>query len=230
MTTVALLRERQKTHGEFADHARCATKLKDIVADEIARRRERGQAPIAPTQRQSLDMICDKLARIVAGDPDHRDHWDDVAGYALLCIGFDPAADSVGSYEAAIREIGRRIREGEEAAPTSGYFAADDRLGTPAPDAPLPPCQFCRRCGAPIDAGHHPGCPEHEAPPDRRDDADAMALQNREFDALTELARHWDTLQKVPVVDDDYPEHRHSYERALRDFIAALRANGRLEP
>lgn len=52
--------------------------------------------------------------------------------------------------------------------------------------------------------------------------------QNREFTALTELAKRWSTLQQVAVVDDDYPEVRHRYEGAMTDFLAAIEANGRL--
>jgi hypothetical protein len=29
-------------------------------------------------------MIAHKIGRIIAGDPDFRDHWDDLAGYATL--------------------------------------------------------------------------------------------------------------------------------------------------
>jgi hypothetical protein len=36
---------------------------------------------------------------------------------------FDPVADGIGSHEAAIAEIGRRVKSGEEDIPTSGYFA-----------------------------------------------------------------------------------------------------------
>jgi len=35
-------------------------------------------------QIEALEMICVKMARILAGDPDHADHWDDIAGYARL--------------------------------------------------------------------------------------------------------------------------------------------------
>lgn len=57
------------------------------------------------------------------------------------------------------------------------------------------------------------------------DTRDSIALQNAEFGALTELAKRWTTLQRVPVVDDDYPEHRHYYERALREFLRAVASN-----
>lgn len=34
----------------------------------------------------------------------------------------------------------------------------------------------------------------------------------------------------TPIVDDDYPEARHDYEAALKDFLVACVANGRLTP
>lgn len=58
---------------------------------------------------------------------------------------------------------------------------------------------------------------------------DAIDRQNKEFDALTELAKRWETLQRVPVVDDDYPEVRRRYEGAMKDFLRAVEGNGRLK-
>ncbi len=55
---------------------------------------------------------------------------------------------------------------------------------------------------------------------------DPIGLQNEEFDALTRLSEAWRILQNVAVVDDDYPEYRHKYNGALKDFISALKANG----
>lgn len=54
---------------------------------------------------------------------------------------------------------------------------------------------------------------------------DRIQLQNDEFNALDRLGEAWRRLKQTAVVDDDYPEMRHRYEAALRDFIAALRAN-----
>jgi hypothetical protein len=34
--------------------------------------------------RESLDMISNKIARIVNGNPSEPDHWIDIAGYATL--------------------------------------------------------------------------------------------------------------------------------------------------
>lgn len=35
-------------------------------------------------QAHAAFMVCCKLARIAAGDPDFKDHWLDIAGYAKL--------------------------------------------------------------------------------------------------------------------------------------------------
>jgi NTP pyrophosphatase (non-canonical NTP hydrolase) len=57
-----------------------------------------------------------------------------------------------------------------------------------------------------------------------------MALQKAEFDAADELAKQIRRHSLTAVVDDDYPEVRSDYECALRNYIDALRANGRFSP
>ena len=37
-----------------------------------------------PYMQESLDLICNKIARIVNGDPFYDDSWHDVGGYAKL--------------------------------------------------------------------------------------------------------------------------------------------------
>lgn len=54
-----------------------------------------------------------------------------------------------------------------------------------------------------------------------------LDLQNAEFDSLRDLAKEFEALCRVPVVDDYYPEARHYYETKLQTFMAALKANGR---
>lgn len=56
---------------------------------------------------------------------------------------------------------------------------------------------------------------------------DRFALQNKEFDAVVELAKQMRRIELTPIVDDDYPEVRHCYESAVRSLIAAFKANGR---
>lgn len=45
------------------------------------------------TQREGLQMIASKLARIATGDANYRDSWIDIAGYAQL------VADSIAKPE-----------------------------------------------------------------------------------------------------------------------------------
>ena len=87
--TEDLLIERNKTHGDYSVHARITQNLKSIVRDFHVV----GPASDTPfpavnrlnsEQAESLDMIFHKIGRILAGDPDFRDHWDDIAGYAKL--------------------------------------------------------------------------------------------------------------------------------------------------
>lgn len=73
----AILAERQKTHGDFADHAGITQSIKDIM-------RQNGIERLNDSQTESLEMIAHKIGRILAGNPDTKDHWDDIAGYAKL--------------------------------------------------------------------------------------------------------------------------------------------------
>lgn len=78
MSIEETLGERQKTHGEFSGHAKIVQGLK----------KEMKNAPswyaLSDAQKEALEMIQFKVARILNGNPDHKDHWDDIAGYAAL--------------------------------------------------------------------------------------------------------------------------------------------------
>lgn len=77
-STTALINERGRTHGEFRDHARVAQNLKLIMVQEET------WLQLSNIQREALDMIAHKIGRILAGDPEFRDHWMDISGYAHL--------------------------------------------------------------------------------------------------------------------------------------------------
>lgn len=81
------LQERGSRYGDFSDHARVCQNIK----------RELYSAPNAfalnDVQRQSLDVIADKMARIVCGDPNYGDNWHDIQGYARLAEERLPADD-----------------------------------------------------------------------------------------------------------------------------------------
>jgi len=69
---------RKKTHGSFKEHAGVAQALKDSL------RGHAGWCELTWEQREAVDMICHKLARIIAGNPNEPDHWHDIIGYARL--------------------------------------------------------------------------------------------------------------------------------------------------
>jgi hypothetical protein len=73
----AILKDRKNTHGPFRQYAKAAQTLKKAISGY-----EPGPGHLSSVQREGLDMICGKIARIVTGDPDHVDHWEDIAGYA----------------------------------------------------------------------------------------------------------------------------------------------------
>lgn len=71
-------RQRVATHGDFEASAEVSQAIRSVI---IA-------APnwyrLSPAQREALQMIAFKIARVLAGNPDHPDHWDDICGYAQL--------------------------------------------------------------------------------------------------------------------------------------------------
>jgi hypothetical protein len=73
-----LLVEREKTHGPYKVKAKIIQDLK--CAMELTE----GWDNLNDMQRESLHMIAHKIGRILSGDPNCADHWDDVAGYARL--------------------------------------------------------------------------------------------------------------------------------------------------
>lgn len=73
-----LLAEREKSHGDFRLQFNFAQELK------MQLRKAPGYEFTGTTQREALDMICTKISRVLYGDASHKDHWDDIAGYAQL--------------------------------------------------------------------------------------------------------------------------------------------------
>lgn len=76
--TEELVAERSAVHGDFNDVSRIAQLLKD------AAKTSKNWSRLTNTQREGVDMILHKIARILSGNPDHADHWDDIAGYAHI--------------------------------------------------------------------------------------------------------------------------------------------------
>jgi len=77
MSIEKTLKQRQKTHGEFATHAKISQELKLVM-------REHGLHELDADQIEALEMVAHKIARVLNGNPNHHDHWHDIAGYATL--------------------------------------------------------------------------------------------------------------------------------------------------
>jgi hypothetical protein len=80
MPTDELLNERGKTHGDWPIQSSCSYSLKQEARNGLAR----AGTDLTASQSEGLSMILHKCARIVCGDPNEPDHWDDIAGYATL--------------------------------------------------------------------------------------------------------------------------------------------------
>lgn len=85
------LAERGNRYGDFTDHARLCQDLKDVMTtfavvqntpNSVAVRFPWGDLPA--THKQALEVIADKIARILSGDPNYADNWHDIQGYAKL--------------------------------------------------------------------------------------------------------------------------------------------------
>jgi len=74
----SLLDEREKTHGNFLDVALVAQEIK------LTMRRTKNWKDLDPRMKESLDMIGNKIGRLLSGNPLFEDHADDIAGYAEL--------------------------------------------------------------------------------------------------------------------------------------------------
>lgn len=72
------LDQRENRYGDYKDVSATSQWLKDIM--------HAGGSwnAMEPYMQESLDLIANKLARIVNGDPFYDDSWHDVGGYAKL--------------------------------------------------------------------------------------------------------------------------------------------------
>lgn len=78
MSVDKTLAERGSRYGDFTDHARICQGIKKIMVDEL------GWNRLSDVQKQALEVIADKIARILNGDPSYADNWHDIQGYAKL--------------------------------------------------------------------------------------------------------------------------------------------------
>ena len=73
-----IIEERGRRYGEFASHAQITQAIKSAMFSTP------GWQRLNAPQREALEMIAHKMARIINGDPDYADSWRDIQGYAKL--------------------------------------------------------------------------------------------------------------------------------------------------
>lgn len=79
MTDISVvLDEREERYGSFEGHAKISQALKEVMLNTSS------FDSLASDQREALEMIQHKVARILNGDPNYADNWIDIAGYATL--------------------------------------------------------------------------------------------------------------------------------------------------
>jgi len=73
-----ILAERGKRYGNFNTTAETAQYIKGGM------RSNPEWQHLKPSQIEALEQIATKISRIIHGDPNYKDSWDDIAGYAQL--------------------------------------------------------------------------------------------------------------------------------------------------
>jgi hypothetical protein len=78
--TNQILSEREQTHGAYREVASYSQALKQLM------RSSRNWERLDVAQAQALEVVADKVARILCGDPGFLDHWQDASGYFELVV------------------------------------------------------------------------------------------------------------------------------------------------
>lgn len=78
----SVLQERSTTHGDFEHGAVISQSLKSALAAGASWK------TMDVVQREALEAVAGKLARIVAGDPNFVDHYRDIIGYTQLALDY----------------------------------------------------------------------------------------------------------------------------------------------
>jgi hypothetical protein len=76
-----VLEERGNNYGDFHLHAYITQSLKNVVREEFS-----FDTTLSDVHKEALDMILHKIGRIVNGNPNYVDSWQDIAGYATLVV------------------------------------------------------------------------------------------------------------------------------------------------
>jgi len=79
MSVEKTLKERSKTHGQFEYQAALSQALKNDCVCEA-------YYEMPSYQREAIEMILHKIARIITGNNNFVDSWRDISGYSTLVM------------------------------------------------------------------------------------------------------------------------------------------------
>lgn len=79
-TLTETLAERGELYGDFSGHAKLSQSIKGVIEGG------RSYPKLNSSQREALEMIAHKIARIINGDPNYVDSWVDICGYSQLIV------------------------------------------------------------------------------------------------------------------------------------------------
>jgi hypothetical protein len=75
-----VLQTRAGTYGEYRDVSQISQDIKKVIKNSR-------NYPLMPAYMlESLELIANKLARILNGDPLYDDSWRDISGYCTLVL------------------------------------------------------------------------------------------------------------------------------------------------
>jgi uncharacterized protein (UPF0297 family) len=75
-----ILEERGRIYGDYQDVSRVSQQLKSTM------RNVENWKSLDSQKKESFDMIANKIARILCGDPKYIDNYRDIIGYIQLII------------------------------------------------------------------------------------------------------------------------------------------------
>jgi hypothetical protein len=75
-----ILEGREARYGSFQGHSGISQDIKMVMQDLV------NWKMLEDYQREALEMISHKIARIMNGDSSYVDNWVDIAGYAILVV------------------------------------------------------------------------------------------------------------------------------------------------
>lgn len=77
-TVTDMLEERGARYGDFCGHAKITMDLKRAM------HASKNWADLSDDKKECLDMVAHKIGRILNGDPEYLDSWQDCIGYLTL--------------------------------------------------------------------------------------------------------------------------------------------------